>query len=253
MGLGQCRSCVSLGQLKVMSAIESCRTAALGGHVARCENWAHSQISSQTPAATGTAAKCRGRGAKIKAGRARGRSAAGAVLSRRAHAAWSDRRYRLPEQDRHLRPAVRYLGREPRSRLADDPEHPGRLHWHHLRAGTSWGSAMTHHPHVHMIVPGGGISPDGERRWVASRPASSRRCACSRLLAAIPGDGCSPPTILEVLRLSRRSPTRGRSRPGWHRYAEPNGLCPRPSVRSAAHRPCYHSAIPIASPSPTAG
>jgi len=36
---------VSLGQLKVMSAIESCRTAALGGHVARCENCAHSQIS----------------------------------------------------------------------------------------------------------------------------------------------------------------------------------------------------------------
>jgi len=36
---------VSLGQLKVMSAIESCRTAALGGHVARCEECAHSQIS----------------------------------------------------------------------------------------------------------------------------------------------------------------------------------------------------------------
>ena len=36
---------VSLGQLKVMSAIENCRTAALGGHVARCEKCAHSQIS----------------------------------------------------------------------------------------------------------------------------------------------------------------------------------------------------------------
>ncbi len=34
----------------------------------------------------------------------------------------------------------------------------------------TWGSAMTHHPHVHMIVPGGGISPDG-RRWMSSRPA----------------------------------------------------------------------------------
>jgi putative transposase len=33
----------------------------------------------------------------------------------------------------------------------------------------TWGSAMTHHPHVHMIVPGGGISPDG-RRWIAARP-----------------------------------------------------------------------------------
>jgi hypothetical protein len=34
----------------------------------------------------------------------------------------------------------------------------------------TWGSAMTHHPHVHMIVPGGGIAPDGSR-WVSSRPA----------------------------------------------------------------------------------
>ena len=36
---------VSLGQLKVMSAIESCRTAALGGHVARCEKCSHTQIA----------------------------------------------------------------------------------------------------------------------------------------------------------------------------------------------------------------
>jgi hypothetical protein len=34
----------------------------------------------------------------------------------------------------------------------------------------TWGSAMTHHPHIHMIVPGGGLSPDGNR-WVSSRPA----------------------------------------------------------------------------------
>jgi hypothetical protein len=36
---------VSLGQLKVMSAIESCRTAALGGHVMRCEDCLHTQIA----------------------------------------------------------------------------------------------------------------------------------------------------------------------------------------------------------------
>jgi hypothetical protein len=53
-------------------------------------------------------------------------------------------------------------------RIAADPKHLGaRI------AITSvlhpWGSAMTHHPHVHMIVPGGGISVDGER-WVACRP-----------------------------------------------------------------------------------
>src|SRR5260370_39812096 len=52
--------------------------------------------------------------------------------------------------------------------IAADPKHLG------ARIGItsvlhSWGSAMTHHPHVHMIVPGGGISLDGDR-WVACRP-----------------------------------------------------------------------------------
>jgi hypothetical protein len=52
--------------------------------------------------------------------------------------------------------------------IAADPKHMGAriaitavLH--------TWGSAMTHHPHVHMIVPGGGLSPDG-KRWIATRP-----------------------------------------------------------------------------------
>jgi Putative transposase/Transposase zinc-binding domain len=52
--------------------------------------------------------------------------------------------------------------------IAADPKHLG------VRIGLTsvlhtWGSAMTHHPHVHMIVPGGGISPDGEH-WVSCRP-----------------------------------------------------------------------------------
>ena len=53
--------------------------------------------------------------------------------------------------------------------IAADPKHLG------ARIGITavlhtWGSAMTHHPHVHMIVPGGGITPDGQR-WICSRPA----------------------------------------------------------------------------------
>ena len=53
--------------------------------------------------------------------------------------------------------------------IAADPKHLG------ARIGITavlhtWGSAMTHHPHIHMIVPGGGLSPDGSR-WVSSRPA----------------------------------------------------------------------------------
>ena len=55
------------------------------------------------------------------------------------------------------------------SAIAADPRHLG------ARVGITsvlhtWGSALTHHPHVHMIVPGGGISLDG-RRWISSRPA----------------------------------------------------------------------------------
>src|ERR1041384_4773594 len=52
--------------------------------------------------------------------------------------------------------------------IAADPKHLG------ARIGLTavlhtWGSAMTHHPHVHMVVPGGGLSPDGSR-WIACRP-----------------------------------------------------------------------------------
>src|ERR1700675_3249838 len=50
---------VSLGQLKVMSAIESCRTAALGGHVARCEDCAHLDIAYNS-SATGIAQSAKG-------------------------------------------------------------------------------------------------------------------------------------------------------------------------------------------------
>ena len=52
--------------------------------------------------------------------------------------------------------------------IAADPKHLG------ARIGLTavlhtWGSAMTHHPHVHVIVPGGGLLPDGSR-WIACRP-----------------------------------------------------------------------------------
>jgi Putative transposase/Transposase zinc-binding domain len=175
---------VSLGQLKVMSAIERCRTEALGGHVARCENCPHAQISYNS---------CRNRhcGGKGLAGGARGRSAAGAVL----YVVFT-----LPAAITNIacqNKAVIYdllfkTSAETLTTIAADPKHLG------ARVGItsvlhSWGSAMTHHPHVHMIVPGGGISLDGER-WVACRPGFFlpvrvlsrlfRRLFLERLLAA---------------------------------------------------------------------
>ena len=102
------------------------------------------------------------------AGRARGRSAAGAVLPCRVHAAGG----RSPIIAYHNKAVIYDLlfkaSAETLTTIAADPKHLG------ARVGITsvlhtWGSAMTHHPHVHMIVPGGGISLDGER-WVACRP-----------------------------------------------------------------------------------
>jgi hypothetical protein len=157
---------LSLGQLKVMSAIEQCRTAALGGHVAACERCEHMQIAYNS---------CRNRHCpKCQA------SAAEAWLAaRRAEllpvpyyhvvftlpAAIADIAYqnKAVVYDLLFRTAAETL-----VTIAADPKHLG------ARIGLTavlhtWGSALTHHPHVHMIVPGGGISLDGER-WVSCRP-----------------------------------------------------------------------------------
>jgi hypothetical protein len=157
---------VSLGQLKVMSAIESCRTAALGGHVARCEKCAHSQISYNS---------CRNRHCP----KCQGAAAKDWLAAREADllpVPYYHVVFTLPAAIADIayqNKAVIYdllfkASAETMLTIAADPKHLG------ARIGITsvlhtWGSAMTHHPHVHMIVPGGGISLDGER-WVACRP-----------------------------------------------------------------------------------
>ena len=156
---------VSLAQLKVMSAVEQCRTAALGGHVARCEDCAHEHIAYNS---------CRNRHCpKCQAGAARAWLAARqaellpvgyfhvvfTLPARIADIAYQNKRL---VYDLLMRASA-----ETTLTIADDPRHLG------ARIGITsvlhtWGSAMTHHPHVHMIVPGGGLSPDGER-WIACR------------------------------------------------------------------------------------
>src|SRR6059058_588014 len=107
-----------------------------------------------------------GRRSTRVAGRARGRVATGAVLPCAVHAAGRD------PDIAYQNKAVIYdllfkAASETVLTIAADPKHMGAtigitavLH--------TWGSAMTHHPHVHMIVPGGGISLDGQR-WIACR------------------------------------------------------------------------------------
>ena len=149
-----------------MSAIEACRTAELGGHVARCDDCARLEVSYNS---------CRNRHCpKCQSAAAR---------------AW------LAEREADLLPVPYFhvvftlpgevaaiafqnkaavyallfkVAAETLQTIAGDPKHLG------ARIGLTavlhtWGSAMTHHPHVHCIVPGGGVSLDGER-WIACRP-----------------------------------------------------------------------------------
>jgi hypothetical protein len=157
---------VSLGQLKVMSAIESCRTAALGGHVARCEDCSHTLIAYNS---------CRNRHCP----KCQGTAAREWLEEREAEllpAPYFHLVYTLPgpiADIAYQNKAVIYdilfkASAETLITIAADPKHLGA--WIGLTSVLhTWGSALTHHPHVHIIVPGGGISLDG-KRWVSCRP-----------------------------------------------------------------------------------
>jgi len=158
---------VSLAQLKVMSAIEACRTAALGGHIEGCEDCGHRRIAYNS---------CRNRHCP----KCQGAAAREWLAAREADllpVGYFHVVFTLPSEVADIafhNKAVVYdllfkAASETMMTIAADPRHLG------ARIGITavlhtWGSAMTHHPHIHMIVPGGGISLDGAR-WVSSRPA----------------------------------------------------------------------------------
>jgi hypothetical protein len=160
------RGHVSLLQLKVMSAIESCRTAALGGHVARCEDCAHTTIAYNS---------CRNRHCPKCQGAA-AREWMAARETELLPIPYFHVVFTLPSavgDIAYQNKAVIYdllfkASSETMLRIAADPNHLG------ARIGITsvlhtWGSAMTHHPHLHMIVPGGGLSRDGGR-WISCKP-----------------------------------------------------------------------------------
>ena len=164
---------VSLGQLKVMSAIERCRTAALGGHVERCEDCAHLRISYNS---------CRNRHCP----KCQAVAAKEWLADRQAEllpVPYFHVVFTLPGPIADIayhNNAVVYdlllkVAAETLITIAADPKHLG------ARIGLTavlhtWGSALTHHPHAHIIVPGGGVSFDGQH-WIACRP---------RFLLAVP-------------------------------------------------------------------
>ena len=157
---------VSLDQMKVMSAIERCRTAALGGHVARCEKCSHTLIAYNS---------CRNRHCP----KCQGAAAREWLAEREADllpVPYFHVVFTVPAQISDIayqNKAVIYdllfkASAETMLTIAADPKRLG------ARIGITavlhtWGSALVHHPHIHMIVPGGGISLDG-KHWVSSRP-----------------------------------------------------------------------------------
>ncbi|MFN0116504.1 MAG: IS91 family transposase [Paracoccaceae bacterium] len=158
---------LNLVQLKVMTAIENCRTAALGGHVEACEDCGHWRIAYNS---------CRNRHCP----KCQGAAARDWLAAREADllpVGYFHVVFTLPAEVADIawqNKAVVYdllfrAASETMLTIAADPKHLG------ARIGITavlhtWGSAMTHHPHVHMIVPGGGVAPGGTR-WISSRPA----------------------------------------------------------------------------------
>ena len=167
---------VNLAQRRVMTAIEICRTAALGGHVEHCPDCAHTRIAYNS---------CRNRHCP----KCQSRAAAAWLAKRQAEV--------LPVPYFHfvfaLPAAIGAMAYQNKAKLygllfkaasetlisiAADRKRLGAeigvvavLH--------TWGQSLQHHPHVHCVVPGGGISPHG-KRWVACRSGFFFRFACSR-------------------------------------------------------------------------
>jgi Putative transposase/Transposase zinc-binding domain len=157
---------LSRAQLRAMSAIERCRTAALGGHVEQCDACGHQRITYNS---------CRHRACP--------------KCQSLARAQW------LEDRQAELLPGVEYfhlvftvpqaiaaialqnkkalysmlfrVSAETLQTIAADPAHLG-AEIGFLTILHTWGQTLMHHPHVHCVVPGGGIAPDGSR-WIACR------------------------------------------------------------------------------------
>jgi hypothetical protein len=181
---------LSLGQLRVMSAIEACRTAALGGHVMRCGDCGHLDIAFNS---------CRNRHCP----KCQASAAYDWLQARRAEllpVPYYHVVFTLPAQIADIaytNKAVIYdalfkAASQTLLTIAADPKHLGAKIGITMVLHT-WGSALTHHPHVHCVVPGGGISLDGQR-WISCRRGYFlcvkvlsrlfRRLMCERLAAA---------------------------------------------------------------------
>jgi Putative transposase/Transposase zinc-binding domain len=157
---------LSPAQRRVMSAIELCRTAALGGHVERCADCAHTRVAYNS---------CRNRHCP----KCQWRAAEAWLAAREAEllpVPYFHVVFTLPaalggiayQNKARVYGLLLRAAAEALTTIAADPQHLG------ARIGVTavlhtWGQTLDHHPHVHCLVPAGGISPDGSR-WVPCRP-----------------------------------------------------------------------------------
>jgi Transposase zinc-binding domain/Putative transposase len=156
---------LSDAQRRVMAAIEACRTAALGGHVEQCEDCGEIRVAYNS---------CRDRHCPKCQGLARAQWLADrraellpvpyfhVVFTMPAAIAATALQNKALIYDILFKAAaetIRVIGADPKH-LGGETGMIAILH--------TWGQTLAHHPHVHCIVPGGGLGPDG--RWVACRP-----------------------------------------------------------------------------------
>jgi putative transposase/transposase-like zinc-binding protein len=154
------------GQLRAMRAIEQCRTARLGGHVRECDKCGHREVSYNS---------CRNRHCP--------------KCQSLARAKWLEEQqeqllpvhyfhvvFTVPEEIARIslqnkREVYNILFRAASAtlqRIAADPKHLG-AEIGFLAVLHTWGQNLREHPHLHCVVPGGGLSPDGQR-WIRCRP-----------------------------------------------------------------------------------
>ena len=157
---------LSSAQRHAMLAIESCRTAALGGHVERCGECGHQRVSFNS---------CRNRNCPKCQGLARAQW----LADRQAElldVPYFHVVFTVPAEIEAIafqNQTVVYdilfrAASETLRTIAADPEHLG-AEIGFLGVLHTWGQNLLHHPHIHFLVPGGGIAPDGQS-WIACRP-----------------------------------------------------------------------------------
>jgi Transposase zinc-binding domain/Putative transposase len=157
---------LSTARRRAMSAIEHCRTAALGGHVERCGECGHQRIAYNS---------CRNRNCPKCQGLARAQW----LEDRQAelldvpyfHVVFTvpDEIAAIAFQNQTVVYDVLFRAASETLRtIAADPKHLG-AEIGFLAVLHTWGQNLSHHPHLHCLVPGGGIAPDG-RTWIACRP-----------------------------------------------------------------------------------